>query len=206
MTEFYFIRHGQTKANVLKMKQGTIYTEITYLNENGQKQAQNLADHFDISFADQIICSPLNRTKQTTEILNQVAKLPVTYDKRLLEISYGEWDGQKNADLRKLHPDAYNDYLNDVLPLYVKYAPHGEKFADVIDRVHDFMISTTEKFPNDKIICVTHGFTVKAAALDVLQPKDVMSLPEPRNTSITKIIALPKSNEFYLDYYNQLPY
>lgn len=204
MTEFYFIRHGQTKANVLKMKQGTINTEITYLNDNGQRQAQTLADNFDISFADRIICSPLNRTKQTATILNQKAHLPISYDKRLLEISYGEWDGQKNADLRKLHPDAYNDYLNDVLPLYVKYAPHGETFDDVINRVHQFMIDSIEEFPNERIICVTHGFTVKAAALDVLKPKDVMSLPEPRNTSVTHIIALPKTEEFYLDYYNQL--
>lgn len=39
MTEFYLIRHGQTKANVMKMKQGNINTEMTYLNEHGQQQA-----------------------------------------------------------------------------------------------------------------------------------------------------------------------
>ena len=204
MTEFYFIRHGQTTANVLKMKQGTINTEMTYLNENGQKQAQNLADHFDIKFADRIIASPLERTKQTTAILNAENNLPVSYDERLLEISYGEWDGHKNSELRKAHPDAYNDYLNDVLPLYVKYAPHGETFDDVINRVHGFLIETMNEYPDEKIICVTHGFTVKAAALDILKPQDVMSLPEPRNTSVTKIIALPKNQEFYLEYYNQI--
>ena len=203
MTQFYFIRHGQTKANVLKMKQGTINSEITYLNNNGQEQAKTLRDHFDISFADRIISSPLNRTKQTTEILNQSAQLPVSFDKRLLEIPYGQWDGQKNADLRKRHPDAYNDYWDDVLPMYVKYAPDGETFDDVINRVHDFMIETTNKYPNDKIICVTHGFTIKASALDVLKPQDLMSLPEPRNTSVTKITSV-SDKEFYLEYYNQV--
>ena len=145
MTQFYFIRHGQTKANVLKMKQGTINSEITYLNDNGQKQAKTLRNHFDISFADRIISSPLNRTKQTTEILNQKAQLQVSFDKRLLEISYGQWDGQKNADLRKQHPDAYNDYWDDVLPMYVKYAQDGETFDDVINRVHEFMAEATNK-------------------------------------------------------------
>ncbi|AKP03711.1 histidine phosphatase family protein [Companilactobacillus pabuli] len=203
MTQFYFIRHGQTKANVLKMKQGTINSEITYLNDNGQKQAETLRDHFDISFADRIISSPLNRTKQTTEILNQKAQLPVSFDKRLLEISYGQWDGQKNADLRKQHPDAYNNYWDDVLPMYVKYAQDGETFDDVINRVHEFLIEATNKYPNDKIICVTHGFTIKASALDVLKPKDPMSLPEPRNTSVTKITSV-SDKEFYLEYYNQV--
>lgn len=203
MTQFYFIRHGQTKANVLKMKQGTINSEITYLNDNGQKQAETLRDHFDISFADRIISSPLDRTKQTTEILNQKAQLPVSFDKRLLEISYGQWDGQKNADLRKQHPDAYNNYWDDVLPMYVKYAQDGETFDDVINRVHEFLIEATNKYPNDKIICVTHGFTIKASALDVLKPKDPMSLPEPRNTSVTKITSV-SDKEFYLEYYNQV--
>lgn len=203
MTEFYFIRHGQTTANVMKMKQGTINTEMTYLNDNGQKQAHDLADNFDISFADRIICSPLERTKQTASILNEKAQLPISYDKRLIEISYGEWDGHQNAELRKLHPDAYNSYLNDVLPLYVKYAPSGETFEDVINRVHEFIMDAMKKYPDDKIICVTHGFTVKAVALDVLKPQDPMTLPEPRNTSVTKVIALPDTNEFYLEYYNQ---
>ncbi|WCG36546.1 histidine phosphatase family protein [Companilactobacillus farciminis] len=203
MTQFYFIRHGQTKANALKMKQGTINSEITYLNDNGQKQAKTLRDHFDISFADRIISSPLNRTKQTTEILNQKAQLPVSFDKRLLEISYGQWDGQKNADLRKQHPDAYNDYWDDVLPMYVKYAQDGETFDDVINRVHEFMVETTNKYPNEKIICITHGFTIKAGALDVLKPQDPMSLPEPRNTSVTKITSV-NDKEFYLEYYNQV--
>ncbi|MFD1472159.1 histidine phosphatase family protein [Companilactobacillus mishanensis] len=203
MTEFYLIRHGQTQANAQGLKQGTINSEITNLNDAGEAQAQNLADNFDISFADRIICSPLNRTKQTAAILNADQKLPITYDKRLLEISYGQWDGQLNSKLRETHPDVYNEYWNDVLPDYVKYATEGETFQSVIDRVHDFMVDMIAKCPEEKIIIVTHGFTVKAFALDVLRPNNLMSLPEPRNTSVTKIIAL-NEKELYLEYYNQI--
>ncbi|GEO46729.1 histidine phosphatase family protein [Companilactobacillus kimchii] len=204
MTEFYLIRHGQTKANVMKMKQGNINTEMTYLNEHGQEQAQVLAQNFDISFADRIICSPLKRAQQTAAILNKQANLPISYDKRLVEISYGQWDGQKNADLKKIHPDAYNEYWNDVLPFYTKYATDGERFEDVVKRVHSFLKDSLSKYPNDKLICVTHGFTVKAAALDVLKPQDMMSIPEPRNTSVTKIVATPEDQKFYLEYFNQI--
>jgi Fructose-2,6-bisphosphatase len=62
MTEFYLIRHGQTNANATGLKQGTINSEITYLNDTGKKQIQTLADNFDISFADRLIHSPLRRT------------------------------------------------------------------------------------------------------------------------------------------------
>ncbi|MCH4009885.1 histidine phosphatase family protein [Companilactobacillus sp.] len=202
MTEFYLIRHGQTSANALGLKQGVINTDITHLNDVGQQQAQNLADNFDISFADRIICSPLDRTRKTAATLNAQHHLPITYDDRLLEISYGQWDGKKNSELREDYPDVFNDYLNDVLPTYVKYATEGERFEDVIDRARDFRIEMTKKYPSEKIIVVTHGFTVKAFALDVLRPSDLMSLPEPRNTSVTKLVSL-NEDETYLEYYNQ---
>jgi len=204
MTELYLIRHGQTNANVLRMKQGTINTEITYLNKTGQEQAKTLSENFDISFADRIICSPLNRAKQTAAILNKPYQLPIEYDDRLMEISYGQWDGQKNVDLRKKYPDAFNKYWNDVLPMYTNYATDGEKFEDVVKRVDNFLTDITKKYPDEKIICVTHGFTVKAFALDILQPKDMMSLPEPRNTSVSKVIVLPNEHKSYLEYYNQI--
>lgn len=202
MTEFYLIRHGQTDANALGLKQGTINTDITYLNNVGKSQAQNLAKKFDISFADRIICSPLQRTQDTAAFLNNGHDLPIELDERLLEISYGQWDGQKNSDLKEEYPDVFNFYWNDVLPTYTKYATEGESFEHVISRAHDFLTETTKKFPDEKIIVVTHGFTVKSFALDILRPNDLMSLPEPRNTSVTKVVSLSE-DETYLEYYNQ---
>lgn len=202
MTEFYLIRHGQTTANAMGLKQGVINSDITHLNDIGKQQASNLAKNFDISFADRIICSPLERTRHTAAILNHGHDLPISFDERLLEISYGQWDGQKNTNLRAKYPDVYNAYLNDVLPGYTKYATKGETFDDVIARTHSFLVDALKNYPDEKIVVVTHGFTVKAFALDVLRPSDLMSLPEPKNTSVSKIIALSEQ-ETYLEYYNQ---
>lgn len=200
MTEFYLIRHGQTNANAAGLKQGTINSEITYLNDTGKKQIQTLADNFDISFADRLIHSPLRRTEQSAKILNQKANLPISSDNRLLEISYGQWDGQQNSELRRNYPQYFDKYLNDVLPTYVEVASQGETFQSVIDRISDFLQETAKKYPDQKIIIVTHGFTVKAAALSVLKPKDLMTLPEPDNASVTKIVI---NNKEYLPYYNR---
>lgn len=87
--------------------------------------------------------------------------------------------------------------------MYVEVATQGETFEQVIDRANDFLKTTAEQFPTEKIIVVTHGFTVKAMALAVLQPKDLMSFPEPENTSVTKITVEPKLNRSYLTYYNR---
>lgn len=204
MTDFYFVRHGQTAANAAGLKQGTINTKITFLTETGKKQAQTVHKHFDISFADRIVASPLQRTKDTADILNQSAHLPITYDKLLLEISYGNWDGSKNADLEAKYPQVFDHVLNDVLPSYAQLA-HGETFTHVIDRADHFMSVTAQRYPYEKIIVVTHGFTIKAAVLAALgRPDNPMVVEEPDNLSITRITRKASSDNYYLRYYNRV--
>ncbi|MTV83134.1 histidine phosphatase family protein [Secundilactobacillus folii] len=201
MTDFYFIRHGQTQANALGLKQGTINSEITHLNAKGQQQAQHLHDQFNVDFADELLVSPLQRTRDTASIINQTAKLPETVDERLLEISYGQWDGLKNLDLEQQYGDVFDPVLHDVLPSYTKYATEGESFQSVVDRVGRFMADYVNRRPNGKFIVVTHGFTVKAAAMAALRPADPMTLPEPDNTSVTRISVV--NGRYYLWSYNQ---
>ncbi|ALO03175.1 histidine phosphatase family protein [Lactiplantibacillus paraplantarum] len=204
MTTFYVVRHGQTTANAQNLKQGTINTAITHLNPIGQQQAQELHDTFDISFADRLICSPLDRTQATAAILNQGRGLPISLDERLLEISYGQWDGQDNTRLLAAYPQYFDPLLQDVLPSYVEVATDGESFAQVQQRVQAFLTTTAQAHPDERIIVVTHGFTVKAMVLAVLKPSDPMSLPEPANTSVTKIVVDAIHSRQYLAYYNRL--
>lgn len=202
MTIFYFIRHGQTTANALGLKQGVINDDRTHLTAKGQQQAADRAAKFDLSQMAALYVSPLDRTQETAAILNQTAQLPITLDKRLLEISYGSWDGQANAALMAAHPEVFDDTLKDVLPSYVDVATDGETFTAVQDRVADFMTDVAQRYPNDAVAVVTHGFTVKAAALVALQPKDPMTLPEPNNTSVTKI-ERTEDGRYFLWAYNQ---
>lgn len=202
MTEFYLVRHGQTNANLAGIKQGIINDKFTYLNDRGKEQARNLRTKFNIQFADRLIVSPLHRTIETAAILNETAKLPVSYDDRLLEISYGMWDGQKNANLEAEFPEVFDHHLHDVLPAYAPLA-NGETFEAVQKRVAAFTKSMTKKYPDGKLIIVTHGFTVKAFTLNALQPADPMTLPEPANTSVTKLTVEPLTGQQYLEFYNQ---
>lgn len=202
LTEFYFVRHGKTFANQQGLKQGTINSEITYLSDIGKQQAHHLHDHFDISFADKIYVSPLQRTLDTADYLNDGVDLPVEKDERLLEISYGKWDGQSNAELMKTYPEVFDDELKDVLPSYAVLAD-GETFEHVTSRVSEFMEEIAHQNPNGKFVVVSHGFTVKAAMIVALkQQNDPMSVIEPDNTSVTKIRL--KNNQYYVDYFNRL--
>lgn len=203
MTEFYFIRHGQTDANAEGIKQGIINTDITKLNDTGKSQLKKLNSVFNISFADELIHSPLQRASESAEILNEGYNLPMSTDDRLLEISYGQWDGQKNSDLIEKYPRYFDKHLNSVLPDYVEAATKGETFPQVVARVKSFMLEKTLNTPDKKYIVVTHGFAIKAAALGVIEPQDPMTLPSPDNASVTKIVTLARTQKMYLEYYNR---
>jgi probable phosphoglycerate mutase len=188
MTTFYFVRHGQTLANASGLKQGQINTENTELNETGIQQVTRLAEHFDLDFAQHLVASPLNRTQQTAALLNKTGQLSLQTDERLLEISYGQWDGKSNQKLMTAYPDVFDDILHDVLPQYVKYATEGETFEQVVERVQIFLDEMTKNYPTDNIVVVTHGFTIKAVIMATfgITPATI-HLPEPGNASMTKL-------------------
>ena len=202
MTELYLVRHGQTLGNVMGISQGTTNTEIAFLNDHGKQQIETLQRHFDISFADRLISSPLVRTQQTATILNQQAQLPVSEDARLLEISYGQWDGQKKTVLRAKYPTLFSDETGDVIPAYAPVA-HGERLSDVEARVDAFMNDALEQFPDERLIIVTHGFTIRSFVVAALKVLDPFAVPEPANGSVTKITLVPENGRRMLNYFHQ---
>lgn len=201
MTEFYIVRHGKTNANVAGIKQGTINTENTYLNTLGRQQAQTLHEHFDLTGFHRIVASPLVRTQQTAEILNQTAQLPIETDDRLLEISYGNWDGQVNATLEQQYPACFDPILHDVKPTYAAIAD-GETFEQVETRVLAFTNDWAKRYPDERIVVVTHGFTVRSFAINATHSAG-LTIPEPDNCSVTKLVVAPDQTQ-YLLYYNRV--
>lgn len=89
----YIMRHGKTDWNELHKLQGR--TDIP-LNEDGRRMARAAHDeymdiHFDLCFS-----SPLKRAKETARILFQGRNVPVKTDDRLMEMSFGEYEGSEN--------------------------------------------------------------------------------------------------------------
>ena len=78
--EILLTRHGQTEWNLLKRVQGKADTE---LNEEGIKQAEKTRDYLKNEKIDLILCSPLKRAMQTTEIINQGRNIKVIIDEKI---------------------------------------------------------------------------------------------------------------------------
>jgi probable phosphoglycerate mutase len=202
MTEFYIIRHGQTAANAAGLKQGTIDDHRTHLSATGKEQAMRLAKYFNPGKLTNLYVSPLHRTRQTAAIINDQLHLPVTVDQRLLEISYGDWDGQQNDELMAKYPDLFYPLIKDVRPDYATTA-HGETFAQVEQRVRSFTEDVVSSHPDERVVVVTHGFTVRSFAANAVDTHGLEIL-EPTNCSVSKIVVDPHTLDQHLVYYNRV--
>jgi probable phosphoglycerate mutase len=105
----YVIRHGQTDWNAERRLQGQ---KDIPLNDTGRAQAaqngQTMRRLVGAAESYSFVASPLSRTRETMQILRQSMGLdPLDYrtDERLVEVSFGDWEGQTLKEVRAVAPD-----------------------------------------------------------------------------------------------------
>lgn len=94
MKMLYIIRHGLTDWNTKHKLQGQ--TDVP-LNDEGRAMAREAHEeymdvHFDVCF-----CSPLIRARETAGILLEGRDIPVYFDDRIKEMSFGSYEGIENS-------------------------------------------------------------------------------------------------------------
>ena len=95
----YFIRHGQTTWNVEHRLPGQL--PGIHLTDTGKQQAERLADALSVLPISAVISSPLERARETAEIIAQPRQLPVQLEADLMDIDVGHWAGQDHDELNK---------------------------------------------------------------------------------------------------------
>jgi broad specificity phosphatase PhoE len=155
--ELYFIRHGETDWNAEGRYQGS---KDIPLNARGRGQAdlngdllQRLLARTNRAATDfNWFVSPLGRTRETMDHVraHQAEPLPdVTIDPRLIEISFGIYEGHLHTDLAAGQMAIAGE--RDASFWYFR-PPEGESYDDVAKRVLDFGAA----LPGPTII-VSHG-------------------------------------------------
>jgi broad specificity phosphatase PhoE len=142
--KLYFARHGQTNANA-NMTNGQSITELDEpLNEEGIRQAKELADELKNIEFQAIICSTLKRAYQTAEIVDQYHNLPIQQDKAWRE---------RQADTC-IDTDSWHDLFD-----FDKNIPieDGESLSDFFDRIYAVIEDLKTKYKNENVLIVSHG-------------------------------------------------
>ena len=171
MVTLYFIRHGETEANVAGILTGTLETNLT---ERGVQEAKALSKKLTQHF-DAYICSPLKRTWQTLHAIK--GEVDFTIDKRVTEVYSGDWQGRKKTALPQEEYALYKKGLFD--------APNGEALENVNNRALDFLTDMFSKYTkNEKILIVTHNAFMRQLKRLLVPNSDAT---EPKNLEIFKV-------------------
>ncbi|HET9118414.1 MAG TPA: histidine phosphatase family protein [Pseudonocardiaceae bacterium] len=93
------LRHGRSTANTAGVLAGR--TPGVALDEQGQAQADALVQRLAQLPLAAVVCSPLQRCRDTVTPLAQAGELEVTVDDRFVEVDYGEWTGRELRTLAK---------------------------------------------------------------------------------------------------------
>ena len=152
-----FIRHGQTTWNVEHRLPGQLPGII--LNDTGRKQAARLADALHILPISAIISSPLERARDTAEIIAQGRGLSVQLEPELMDTNVGCWAGKVYDDLAKNDPD-WKAFVRDPT-----VAPEGvETFPQVQQRV----LAAVERWRTQETIGAYPAFVAHADIIKLL--------------------------------------
>ena len=148
----YIIRHGRTDWNDQRKLQGK--TDVP-LNDTGRRMAKEAAIryadvHFDICFT-----SPLQRAVETAEILLAGRNVPIIKDDRLIEMSFGIYEGMENGFDDASLP--VHELFTD--PGYDKRAEGGESFGELFRRTGEFLKEIQNL--NGNILVSTHAIAMK---------------------------------------------
>lgn len=197
--EIYFIRHGETLWNTLKIFQGRSDSPLTEL---GISQAEKLSEKLkDIEFTD-FYSSPMGRTTQTTKIIMGDRKQEIKFIEEFKEISMGDIEGIPRSEFEEKYPKEFYDFFNNP----VDYDPkvyHGENYYEVIERVKkglDKLLSYLND--SDRVVVVTHGVTLKALFHVITKERmDVLGAAKvPQNTSVS--IVKYKDGKFNIEVFS----
>jgi glucosyl-3-phosphoglycerate phosphatase len=104
MTRLIVWRHGNTDWNAAGRVQGQ--TDVS-LNALGRSQAVEAAELLASFKPDILVSSDLVRAADTAAALASRADLPVTYDSRLRERHFGEWQGLTMTQVEEQRPEEH---------------------------------------------------------------------------------------------------
>jgi broad specificity phosphatase PhoE len=164
MADFYFVRHAESAWNAENRLCGRTDTP---LSAEGRTQAEQLAERFRGFHPDAFYMSPLERARETAEIIARGIGLTPTVDERLTEINYGAWEGKTFEGVMQQDAELYR--LWDADPAAVA-PPDGESGAQALARVTPFLEELVARHPSERarILVVTHKTVCRLVACHVL--------------------------------------
>lgn len=151
----YLVRHGETEFNRERRLQGHVDSALT---ERGLAQARAVGERLKALTAQagggwRLLASPLGRARRTAQIIaERLGIADVEIEPRLIELSWGAWDGRLRDELAAAHPDTFGRTN------WAFHAPTGETYEEMCARLSAWLRELPAE-PERRVIAVSHGVT-----------------------------------------------
>jgi probable phosphoglycerate mutase len=157
-TTVYLVRHGETPLTPFRKfsGDGPINPALT---PKGLLEADLVAHEIAKIQPDVLISSPLQRTRQTADLVAKATGLPVNVDPIWIECSFGVWDGMSIDEVREAYPTEYAKWLSST-----SFAPpEGESYESAMARAVQGLLGLVDDYPGKKVCVITHNGIIKTA-------------------------------------------
>jgi broad specificity phosphatase PhoE len=155
MGEILLIRHGETAWNREQVFRGR---RDVSLGDRGREQARLLAERLAREGLEAVYSSPLSRSRETAQPVAEAHGLPVRVEERLTDMSYGEWEGRQQEEVKREYPELYRTWVE--APQTFR-PPGGERLSDVAARAWPAMGEIGRQHRGGRVAIVTHRVVCK---------------------------------------------
>lgn len=155
MLKLYFVRHGESLANLLHEFSNTGCKHP--LTKNGINQAKSLANQLSSLKITQIYSSPILRALQTAQILSDHLQSSLEITPALQEWSVGIYEGTTAQIGWDLHHQVQDDWF--IHQKFDSKMPNGESFREIQARFNPFIERLVEngRYSDQNVVLVAHG-------------------------------------------------
>lgn len=141
--DLVLLRHGETEWNLTGRMQGLSDTKLTPAGLDQAHQALAVLPKFS-----QIWSSPLQRARITAEVVAESQGVPCRVEGRLIERSWGEWEGMLPAEVDRKWPGWRQ----------AGKKPDGYEHDDsVFRRFREWLGTVSDRTAEEPFVAVTHG-------------------------------------------------
>lgn len=192
----YLVRHGESTFNAEGRVQGQVDIPLSPL---GMLQSKAAAEALANIAVGQIYSSPLQRARQTAEVIAARHGLPIVFDDRLKELHAGIFQGKLRRQLPELFPEEYAAWSSGD-PHY--RIPGGQSRYEVRQRGEAVLREIAARHHGHTVV-VGHGAIFRFALAALVAPADSMELSPLANGSIT-VLGYDGQGQFHLLSYNNI--
>ena len=199
VTRVLLVRHGQSDFNAEGRFQGSL--EEPQLTARGWKTAVACGQHLNQTHFDAIVCSSLQRARQTAEGILSTYSVdnpapPIYYDVRLREVHLPGWEGLSMQAVRQVFPDNYRTWkeypeqlrLSPILNSDASTSGSFSPLHDMATRAYQFWDDLLLHRRGQSVLIVGHGAAISVMlAIALRLPIGIVNCLQQSNGGVCRL-------------------